>query len=235
MMKDSLWSVAQYQSLNGLTARYLYNRIKSALTVCQLSWGIQFAMICQQQCRGHPNIQMVGSRILLEGEWDVVGFFFLSALSFSLSPFPPLSHKSNLLNSCLHSEIILRLFFTVAAQWWICKRLLRFKKKKIVRCACLVLTQECRNPAWFEGKHWEERWLNETGSWIFYSGGWRALCLQRLLLLELQTTGGFPICLSKNTFTFPPRKGYCRTKLALTGFEYRFTKVNSHFCSWWGA
>lgn len=43
--------------------------------------------------------------------------FFLSALSFSLSPFPPLSHKSNLLNSCLHSEIILRLFFTVAAQW----------------------------------------------------------------------------------------------------------------------
>ena len=26
MMKDSLWSIAQYQSLNGLTARYLYNK-----------------------------------------------------------------------------------------------------------------------------------------------------------------------------------------------------------------
>lgn len=145
-----------------------------------------------------------------------------------LSFFLPLSlshsHKSNLLNSCLHSEIILRLFFTVAAQRWICKRYF------FVRYACLVITQQCRGTAWFEGKHWEEGWLNETGSWIFYGGGWRTLCLHRLLLLELQTTGGFPICLSTNTFTFPPRKGYCRMKLALTGFEYHFTKVNSHFC-----
>lgn len=123
MIRDSLCSVAQYQSLNWLTARYLHNRIKSALTVCQLSWGIQFVMICQQY-RGHHNIQMVRLQDALKG-----------GVGCCVPPTPPppalsltlfLSHKSNLLNSCLHSAIILRLFFTVAAQWWICKRLLSF-------------------------------------------------------------------------------------------------------------
>lgn len=143
---------------------------------------------------------------------------------------PSLSHKSNLLNSCLYSEIILWLFLTVAAQWWICKRLLKF----FIFCKVFLLSNNptVSKPSMVWREHWKARWLNETRSWIFYRGGWRALCLQRLLSLELQTTGGFPICLSKNTFTFPPRKEYRRTKLALTGFEYRFTKVNSHFCSW---
>lgn len=59
MIGDFLWCVAQYQGLNRLTVTYRYNRIKSALTVCQLSCGIQFAMICHQQCTGHCNIQMV--------------------------------------------------------------------------------------------------------------------------------------------------------------------------------
>lgn len=156
----------------------------------------------------------LGSKILLKG--GVRCYFFFS-LTLSLS------HKSNLLNSCLHTEIILGLFFTVAAQGWICKPLLSFYF--FVWRACLVIPQLCWSPAWFEGVHWEERCLNETQSWIFYRTGWRALCLQRLLLLELQTTGGSPICLSKNTFTFPPRKGYWRTKLALTGFEYRSPRL----------
>ncbi len=127
MMRNSLWSVAQYQSVKRLAARYLYNRIKSALTVCQLSWGIQFVMIVNNNAEDITIFRWLGSRMLLKGEWAVVCVcvcaraFFLLSLSFSLS-----SHKSNLLNSCLRSEIILRLFFTVAAQWWICKRLLSF-------------------------------------------------------------------------------------------------------------
>lgn len=36
--------------LKPLTDRYLHNRIKCAVTVCQLSTGIQFVMICLQQC-----------------------------------------------------------------------------------------------------------------------------------------------------------------------------------------
>ena len=71
--------------------------------------------------------------MLLKREWDVV--LFSPPLSLSLSQ--SLSHKSNLLNSCLHSEIILRLFFTVAAQWWICKHLLSFFYF-FVRCSCLA-------------------------------------------------------------------------------------------------
>lgn len=176
------------------------------------------------------------SRMLLKTESDVEGFFPLPSISFpSLSL--ALSHKSHLPNSCLRSEIILRLFFTVAAQRWICKRFFFFlcvRAPVCVRCACLVISRQCRSAAWFEGKCLEKRWLVETGFWIFYRGGLGCggggLCLHRLLLLDLQTTGGFPICLSENTFTFPPREGHCGMKLALTGFEYHFTKVNSHFC-----
>lgn len=96
-----------------------------------------------------------------------------------------LSHKSHLPNSCLRSEIILRLFFTVAAQRWICKRFffssrspslfcvcvyvcVRARAPVCVRCSCLVISQQCRRAAWFEGKCSEKRWLVETGLWIFY-------------------------------------------------------------------
>lgn len=135
------------------------------------------------------------------------------------------SHKSNLLNSCLHCEIILGLFFTVAAQRWICKRY--FFCKVCLLSNNLAVSRHSRV--------WRETLGRRGGSMrrgpeYFKEVGWRTLCLHRLLLLELQTTGGFPICLSTNTFTFPPRKGCCRMKLALTGFEYHFTKVNSHFC-----
>ena len=68
MIRDSLRSVAQYQSLHWLTVRYLYNRIKSALAVRQLSPGIQFAIIRQHQSKGSVTIfRWLGPRMLLKG------------------------------------------------------------------------------------------------------------------------------------------------------------------------
>lgn len=98
------------------------------------------------------------------------------------------SHKSHLLNSCLRSKIILRLFFTVAAQWWVCKRYFF-----LVRYACLVTTRRSASPAQLERKDKHGSYISETGSWISYGwGGEGRLCMQWLLLVVLQTTGRLP-------------------------------------------
>lgn len=67
MLRISLWSTAQCRSRKWLAARYHHNRIKSALTVCQLNWEIQFVMICKQQCLEPVSIQTVRLQSTLKG------------------------------------------------------------------------------------------------------------------------------------------------------------------------
>lgn len=159
-----------------------------------------------------------------------------SSLSVSLSlHILTRSHKSNLLNSCLRSEIILRLFFTVAAQWWICKCysfFFFFFKVCLPSSNSAALSEP--------GTVGKEALRREPSQWdwvlnILRRGDKELSACTDYFCRYFKQRGGFPICLSENTFTFPRRKGYCRLKLALTGFEYHFTKVNSHFCCRWGA
>lgn len=168
MMRDFLCSDAQYQRPGWLAAQYLCSRLTSVPTTCQLRWRIQFVMICQPQRRGHHNIHMVTVQDALKDGVERRGFFCpLPSISFpSLSL--ALSHKSHLPNSCLRSEIILRLFFTVAAQRWICKRFFFFFLSPPV-CACACVRKVCllsNKPAVSERSMvWREMLGEEVARW----------------------------------------------------------------------
>lgn len=130
------------------------------------------------------------------------------------------SHKSNLLNSCLHSEIILQLFFTVASPCWICKRLLRS-----LRCHS-SLAPCCCNPAsvWVgnggvRGAQWETI-LN------ILVRGWG---LRRLVAGTSNARRLPHLSTARTHLHFLPARD--TVQLAITGLEYHFAKVNSHFCS----
>lgn len=110
-------------SLNWLTARYRYNTMKSALTECQPSSGIQFAMVCQQQCRGQHDIQMVILQHAHKLEWDV---FFLFCLTFTLSR----SHSLSLSRS-LSVSLINQIF-------WILVCTARYSSA-VFQCRCTVV------------------------------------------------------------------------------------------------
>lgn len=103
------------------------------------------------------------SRMLLKTESDVEGFFPLPSISFpSLSL--ALSHKSHLPNSCLRSEIILRLFFTVAAQRWICKRFFFFPVCARA-CVCKVCLLSNKPAVSERSVVWREMLGEEVARW----------------------------------------------------------------------
>lgn len=153
-------------------------------------------------------------------------------LFFSLSHTLFLSHKSNLLNSCLHTEIILGLFFTVAAQGWICKPLLNF-----IFCVASVLgnTPTVLKPSVV--------WRGTLGRKV---SQWDSVLniLQNRVESPLLATASFagtsndgrlPHLSQQEHIYISSPQGILEDEVGSNWIWISFAKVNSHFCSWWGA